>query len=209
MKLLKVQNIINLAFKFVTYTSKKYNIDESHALKHSMEVFHFAKNIYNEEVKNKLYLKNQFDIIALSSITHDMCDRKYINQDIGLKYINTTFTPYLELDKMQTVNNIISSMSYSKVKKDGYPNLGNYQHTYHIVREADLLSAYDIDRCIIFAMIVEKMNYTDAVNRAIELFNNRVLKYREDSLFVTNYSKNKSLQLHNKALNDIKILMNK
>ena len=44
-------------------------------------------------------------------------------------------------------------MSYSKVNKNGFPELGNYQLCYNIVREADLLASYNIDRCIIYQMI--------------------------------------------------------
>jgi hypothetical protein len=64
------------------------------------------------------------------------------------------------------------------------------------VREADLLAAYDIDRCIIYGMAVDKMTYTMAVERATVLFADRVLKYRDDGLFVTAWSQTKSLELH-------------
>jgi len=83
------------------------------------------------------------------------------------------------------------------VKKKGYPDLGEYQLAYHIVREADLLAAYDIHRCIIYGMAVDKMTYTMAVERATVLFAGRVLKYRDDGLFVTAWSQAKSLELHN------------
>jgi len=57
-------------------------------------------------------------------------------------------------------------------------------------------------------MMVEKNDYKEAVERAKYLFSERVLKYRENKLFITNYSKNLSLKLHNKALNDLKNLDN-
>jgi hypothetical protein len=82
---------------------------------------------------------------------------------------------------------------------------------YHIVREADLLSGYDIDRCIIYGIMVEKLQYDSAVIRAIDLFDNRILKYKEDKLFVTEISNKMSCQLHEKSLNDInqlKLLFN-
>ena len=67
------------------------------------------------------------------------------------------------------------------------------------MREADLLSAYDIDRCIIFAMAVHKMDYSEATVRASELFKERVMKYIDDGLFVTEYSKRKAGELHREA----------
>ena len=39
--------------------------------------------------------------------------------------------------------------------------------------------------------------------KVIELFENRVLKYREDNLFETEYSKERSLFLHQQSEKDI------
>jgi hypothetical protein len=97
-------------------------------------------------------------------------------------------------------------MSYSKVKQNGFPNLNEYQLAYHIVREADLLAAYDVDRTIMYGMIMEKLSYCNAVTRAIGLFDARVLKYREDDLFITDTSKVLSSTLHKKAIHDIEEL---
>ena len=77
---------------------------------------------------------------------------------------------------------------------------------YHIVREADLLTAYDVDRCIIYSMFRENLTYEESVKRTIELFDVRVFKYRSDGLFVTPYSRNLSLRLHNKAKTELEIL---
>jgi hypothetical protein len=48
-------------------------------------------------------------------------------------------------------------------------------------------------------MYVEKLEYDAALKRAIELFKSRILKYRSDNLFLTQYSKKESLKLHKKA----------
>ena len=98
-------------------------------------------------------------------------------------------------------------MSYSTVKKNGFPLLGEYQLAYHIVREADLLAAYDIDRCIMYSMYMKSANYLEALDAAIVLFDHRVLKHRQDKLFVTGFSKKLSIQLHKKAKKDIDILL--
>jgi hypothetical protein len=93
-------------------------------------------------------------------------------------------------------------MSYSRVKVHGYPELGKYQMAYHVTREADLLSAYDINRAIIYEMytgLTVEASIVDSYN----LFENRVLKYRSDNLFYTDYSKKKSEELHNDALKKI------
>ena len=59
-------NLINHGFRYVIDTSNHYKIDESHALKHSMEVYGFAKRIYESEVKNNPYLEQQREIIYIN-----------------------------------------------------------------------------------------------------------------------------------------------
>jgi hypothetical protein len=96
-------------------------------------------------------------------------------------------------------------MSYSKVKRDGFPDLGNYQKAYHIVREADLLSAYDFDRCMIFHLYNGTQDINQAYDNALELFDTRVFKHNDDKLLLSTYSKRQSIELTNKAINRIKV----
>ena len=206
MKITQLGALINSAFNYVIYTSKFYAIDESHALKHSMEVFHLTNKIYESEITNNPFLEDQKDIIYASSILHDMCDKKYMEEKEGLVKINYFMKDYMTDIKLDVLTKIISTMSYSKVKINGFPTLDEYQLAYHIVREADLLTAYDVDRCIIYSMMVEKLNYTNSIKRTIGVFENRVLKYRKDNLFVTDYSKKLSRVLHHKALKDLDYL---
>ena len=203
MKIISIVNLVNHLFCYVIKTSKDYNIDESHALKHSIDVYKFANKIYNSEVKYNPYLKEQQKIIITSAILHDMCDKKYINEQVGINMIKDYCKDYISEDEINIIENIILTMSYSKVKKNGYPELNDYELAYHIVREADLLAAYDIDRTIIYSMYKENLNYHDAIKRTIELFKNRVLQYRNDNLFITNFSEKESLILHEKAVNDL------
>ena len=200
-------DVVNAAFRYVINTSNKHAIDESHAIKHSMDVFHYANKIIKAEFPNNRFLEQQTDIISVSAIVHDMCDKKYVNENAGIIEMDNFMKDYMNLPQREMVSNIVHTMSYSKVKTNGYPNLGAYQLAYHIVREADLLSAYDIERSIIYGMMKQQLSYTDALQRALELFEHRVLKYRSDNLFVTDYSKYESLLLHNKCLSDIEDLV--
>jgi hypothetical protein len=181
----------------ITYT-QKYNIDESHALKHSIEVARFAEKIYDSEVGNNPQLVEQKNIIIAAAILHDMCDRKYVpNELTAICDICDCMKEYFTDGELDIIVSIITTMSYSKVKEKGYPDMGEYQLAYHIVREADLLAAYDIDRCIIYGMFIGKFKFTESVKRANILFKERVMKYRDDGLFITEWSKAKSLELHN------------
>ena len=195
--------LINSCFRYVKETCEFYKIDESHALKHSMEVFRFAKNIYESEVKTNTFLENQQDIIYASIIGHDMCDAKYMDVQEGVIRYKEFLSDKMTTRDIDVVEKIITTMSYSKVKANGFPELGEYQLAYHIVREADLIAAYDIDRCIMYTMYRDNIDYTKALSLAFDLFDYRVFKMRSDKLFKTKYSKKISLTLHKRALKDV------
>jgi len=201
-----MEQIIIKAFELVLLLCKKFNIDESHSLKHSMEVYNFALKIYEAELIENPYLEQQKDIIIISAILHDTIDKKYVSEDVGIKEISIYMNPYITSEKLDIIFQIITTMSYSTVKKNGFPLLNEYQLAYHIVREADLLAAYDIDRCIMYSMYTKNTNYSVALDIAVILFENRVLQHRKDKLFITKFSKKISLQLHKKAKKDIDIL---
>ena len=194
-----MEQIIIKAFDLVLILCKKFNIDESHSLKHSMEVYNFALKIYEKEVITNQFLKQQKDIIILSAILHDTIDKKYVSEDLGIKEIREYMKSCISFEKLDIIFKIITTMSYSKVKKNGFPSLNEYQLAYHIVREADLLAAYDIDRCIMYSMYTKNINYLLSLDMAVILFENRVLQHRKDKLFITKFSKKLSLQLHKKA----------
>ena len=200
--------LINSGFKYVKNTSAFYNIDESHALKHSMEVYNYANNIYNSELIKHPYLEKQREIIYMTAIGHDMCDKKYMEEKEGLDRYKIFLSTYMTEPDIKIVGKIIETMSYSKVKVNGFPDLGEYNLAYHIVREADLLSSYDVDRCLIYNMYVNKLEYNQSMREANILFKNRIFKLRSDKLFTTDYSKKESLKLHNKAKKNINYLNN-
>lgn len=116
-----------------------------------------------------------------------------------VKYKTVLPRPLITKEEAAVVKQIITTMSYSKVKDKGFPDLGVYQHAYHIVREADLLSAYDFDRSIIYDMKRNNLSFSKSFANSIDLFEKRVLKYKKDKLFVTDYSKHLSGVLHAQA----------
>lgn len=195
--------LLTKLFQYVLLASKKYSIDESHGIGHSMNVLNFAHKIYESEVPTSPYLKNHENIIYVSAIIHDMCDKKYVNQDQGIHEIEEFLQQKIPTEEIDVVKQIISTMSYSYVKKNGFPILGEYQHAYHIVREADLLTAYDFDRCMIYKMNSNNVTIDDAFEDALNLFSTRVLQHHRDKLFLTDYSLMKSRELHMQSLHRI------
>jgi HD superfamily phosphodiesterase len=192
--------LLSTLLKFVKLNSIKYNIDESHGLGHSMEVLFNAHQIYSANVFKYPSLKDQEPVIYTSAIIHDMCDKKYINQTEGIHEINKLLNYKMNIAEIGMTNKIISTMSYSNVKRNGFPDLGNYQLAYHIVREADLLAAYDFDRSIIYHMYKTEGDFFKSYANALEIFEDRVLQHHTDELFITDYSKQKGLELHKNAI---------
>jgi HD superfamily phosphodiesterase len=173
-----------------------------------MDVFCLANNIYQDELQNdKQYLKTHENIIATSAILHDMCDKKYMNEEGGVKIIRDFLKDKISDLEIEQSLNIMSTMSYSTVKKNGFPQLGEYQLAYNIVREADLLASYDFDRAVMYNMYKNNETYTDSFYNSLDLFNKRVLRYNDDKLFTTRYAKLESIKLELHSIHKINNLV--
>jgi glycyl-tRNA synthetase alpha subunit len=171
-----------------------------------MDVFFHANEIYEKELLKSPFLKNHKDIIDTSSILHDMCDKKYMNEKYGLNRISEYMKDKISTNDLEMSLKIISTMSYSTIKKNGFPKLNEYQLAYNIVREADLLASYDFDRCIIYQMLKNDESYEKSIIDAKNLFENRVFKYIDDGLFTTTHSKLLAQNYHMNALQRINSL---
>jgi len=198
--------LYNYLFNFVVLTCRLYNIDESHGLKHSMDVYYYSNLIYDSMIKENDNLKNHKDIIDISSILHDMCDKKYMSEVDGLERIRSNMYDFVDEDKLTPSLEIISKLSYSYIKKNGYPNMGLYQMAYDIVGDSDRLASYDFDRCIIYQMMRKNECYDKSFDDAVILFDNRIFKYIDEGLFKTDCGKQIATQLHKNAVNRISYL---
>ena len=193
-------NLINQLLYFVMFASKKYNIDESHGLTHSINVLHYANELFEYESVLHPMIKPHDKIIYVSAALHDMCDKKYMDVSEGIREIDTFLQDKLVANEINVVEKIITTMSYSKVKQDGFPYLGQFQKAYNIVREADLLAAYDFDRCIVYNLHCKKNDIHSAYEEAYDLFHKRVFRHEEDGLLTSDLSKSKHVLLKNRAL---------
>ena len=209
---LQMSSFFDSLLQFVVATSVKYNIDESHGLGHSMDVLYYANKIFDAEIAlNPLDLVATHErIIYTAAVVHDMCDRKYMD-DVGegrarIDHLLTELK--MPVSERRVVIDIVDSMSYSKVKDTGFPSHGEYQRAFHIVREADLLSAYDFDRCMLYQMHnMSKMtsagstgsagsagsagsgrNMESAFEDAEALFRVRMFRHKADGLLTTQYA---------------------
>ena len=153
-------------FAFIQSHCEENGIDESHGLKHAINCVNWIHRLTNAET----YGLDELKMAIYAAALHDMCDKKYMNQDDGIFEIENFLQKKLLVNDIDVVKQIISTMSYSYVKKNGFPILGEYQHAYHIVREADLLSAYDFDRCMTYKLHLNGGDIDDAFEDSLDLF---------------------------------------
>lgn len=203
--------LLSILYNYVITTVSKYNIDESHGLSHSMNILTYANKIYNEEIIKQSSIKQHEKIIYIAAILHDMCDKKYMDQNAGINDINNFIESLKDDDNVSIVTtveqkiiiDIISTISYSYVKINGFPDHGEYQTAYNIVREADLLCAYDFDRCMIYQMYTQNYSLDNAYKDATQLFNVRMFKHMGDGLLFTQYARNNHGRLEQNARSQI------
>jgi len=190
MKVMLVPKLVNIALSFC----KRYGIDESHAVGHGMNVLHLSRNIMHVEVERYPILSKQRDIIYTSALLHDVCDHKYVDENRVWEEVKKELKEQRLLTDtdIDVCTEIVHTMSYSKVKENGFPKMGEYQMAYHIVREADLLAAYDVDRAILYNLYATN-DFRDSIGNTEKILNNRVYRHMADGLLVTDYSK----KMHN------------
>jgi hypothetical protein len=196
--------LLESIIRFVMLTTKQHTIDESHGIIHSFNTLHNAHNIFQAERFKHPEMIPHEQVIYISSAIHDMCDKKYMDETENLQKIENFLTPHISKGETNAIYDIINTMSYSKVKKKGFPDLGKYQTAYHVVREADLLAAYDFDRAIIYNLYNKHNDIEGAYDESVELFNKRVLMHEEDNLFTFDYTKQNSIYLKQQSLIRIK-----
>jgi hypothetical protein len=192
--------------RFINDTCITYNIDDSHDLRHSLEALGWSEQL----AKNHTLTTKDSQIIHLSCLLHDMCDKKYMDEQMGLERIQQFLKNDLEVedDILEAVVFIIGTMSYSKVIKNGYPEFKKDYKTidigycYHVVRNSDLLCSYDPERCINYQIRCGGSR-KDGIKKMLEIFDNRVLKLLDNNYINLEEAKKYALQLHNKALTEV------
>jgi hypothetical protein len=170
---------------FVQGQCIKYGIDESHGLKHAKGTWIRAAKI----IKSLDNVREDEERVALCAATlHDMCDSKYCPLEEASRDIRD-FLLDIQMDpeEIQAVLDIVSTMSYSKLKRamvDGvihYPDHGRWQRAYHIARNADLLEGYIVARCVLYNKHIYPTKTEDEHwKRAEQLFNERVFLYASE-----------------------------
>ncbi len=194
--------MLDKLFKFVKETCMEFRIDESHGLTHSIQVYRYGVEIYFQVLKTNPEIENLLDVIICACVLHDMCDYKYMDVSIGIKRIVELLEGLcLCQTQIDLIVQIVSSMSYTKIKAQGFPKFNNLldKLAFNIVREADLLAAYDFDRSVVYAMECKGATWTQANKETVDYFKSRVLTQISDGLFTISAALNIALQLDNLA----------
>jgi len=179
-------------WEFVAQRCAEHGIDDSHGLIHSKATVMWAKllldsfeDVSAEERKFALY----------GAALHDMCDSKYMDVSAGQAQIRSWLLDSAggwSVEDADALIGVIGTTSYSKLKKacvvgeDGkvvivYPEHGKWQRAYHIIRHADLLDAYIVERCMLYnEHIYPTMSAEESWARVIRIFDDRVFKYVSD-----------------------------
>lgn len=169
----------NASYAFCKATCKRLGIDSSHDETHMARVADLTielNRLCEQDVSQE-----ESDVMILAAFTHDLCDRKYVDPSSGLLTIHDWLSSVTSEEQRDAVIYIISTMSYSKVSKHGYPtDLGKWERAYHHVRVADLIDAYDIQRCYDYQTHAHpNMDEHEKWLAVVELFERRVFTQKD------------------------------
>lgn len=193
-----VQNV----FMFQHYISKsldlvrnhccQYKIDESHNEIHSKEVLYYG----SELIKDLNITENEKRILILGCIFHDVVDRKYLNENDNPQDLLQEMLTQVETDKdiINDTTLFMNSMSYSKTiyyDKDNEPRFEEptsiefhpNKKIYHLIRNADLLSSYNLRRAFLYHVVkFPHLSFSDVWNDVVLLYSRRMSKLRSNGI---------------------------
>ena len=99
-----MDTLLDVAFQCVREMSALYHVDESHSMKHSMDVLAFTMESYRFHVQRNPTLIHQQRVLYAAAVVHDMCDKKYIAEDIGLQTIHDYLHPHLTPEELNPLH---------------------------------------------------------------------------------------------------------
>lgn len=172
---------------FIVRMCDKFNIDESHGLKHSECTMLYA-DILADSVPD--ITEEQRHMALMVACVHDLCDSKYTDVSEASKLIKEWLVSELwwKDDVADALISIVTTMSYTKLTKavdsemhPVFPDHGKWQLSYNIARNADLLESYTVARCVLYnKRLYPEKSDEEHWKRAEELFENRVFNYVKD-----------------------------
>ena len=198
---------------YVMEHAQRFQVDESHNHLHSRQVLYYTKEILQQRPPIKPY---DMVMASLGAVLHDVPDSKYIPHHQNtpvLRHAIETILPWsLHSTLGADLETMIPHLSFSKtVQKRGdrlhytLPEaMKNFAHldTYHVIRQADLLSSYHTKRTLLYRMHKNqyKISKEDALEEARDLFRDRMALLRPSGMFDEDIDHHLAKPLEKKAL---------
>lgn len=211
---IEYEPFINKSLTLIEKHCNKYNIDESHNHIHSKEVLNYGIELINSAGN---FTEDEIKISLLGCLFHDTIDHKYLGKDLDLD--NILYNLFLSLNN-KTINNsimnitsfFIKNMSYSKTTLSKNNSIvfelpevvkeHPYIRSYHIMRNADLLSSYNLKRALIYSSIKKNLkSRTELFYELEDFYRKRISLLRKNKILSleNNYCNHKSYILEYKT----------
>ena len=171
-------------YDFVEMCCREQHIDDSHGLIHSKSTVQWAELI----LESMDCSEEEQKFVRYGAALHDMCDSKYIDINKGQTIIaEWLISKGWSTELTAEFIHVIGTTSYSKLKQQKqngvivYPDHGKWQRAYHIIRHADLLDAYKVERCMLYNQHIHpEMSESESWKVVNALFETRVFNYVSD-----------------------------
>lgn len=193
MRILLLSSFICMAFGFrdlfssyqlVRDLSSRWKIDDSHNHQHAKEVLFWSNDILRH-IPYSLTKRDRM-MIGRCCLLHDLMDAKYFDlSDVVREHLSHRH----EKSEVDIMMRIMQTMSYSKIVSSDsihYPEWEDKtsEKMFHIVREADLLSSYNLARMVEYRHHRHpKMSNQEIREEMIQLYETRMGRLIDDGLF--------------------------
>jgi hypothetical protein len=203
-----MEELYSMAYAFCQRMCQQQGIDQSHDQTHMDRVARIALRL-NQLCGRQIEQREQ-TVMILSAFTHDLCDHKYTEVSTSLSNIKRWLESLpIDREMFTGIIKIITTMSYSIVSHLGYPSdLGCWETAYHHVRIADLIDAYDVNRCFQYKTHLNpELSETERWKLVVDIFEKRVLTQLDMYIKpVCSYAVILAQPEHDHALQEIKKL---
>jgi len=177
---------MDLLYTFIDNFCKEHNIDNSHDVTHSRDCVAFV-----ERLMDYSFSEDEKEMARYAAALHDCVDKKYVGVVEGSLHIHGFLTSigWSEM-RADALLSIVTTMSYSKLtaavvdRMPVFPDHGEWDRVYHVVRQADLLCSYRVHRCYQYQKRIHP-DWTEVAHwiRVEAMFQDRMFKYVTNGWF--------------------------
>jgi hypothetical protein len=139
------------------------------------------------------FSKDEKTMARYAAALHDCVDKKYVDPVTASLHVHQFLTSIGWSDaRADALLAMVNTMSYSKLcgavvdRQPVFPNHGEWDRVYHVVRQADLLCSYHVHRCYQYQLRIHP-DWTEAAHwvRIEAMFQDRIFKYVTNGWFVS------------------------